>query len=48
MKCENCGYWWKEDWEDHYGCHYSGPESWAPCEQDDSYYEGDNYELCEL
>lgn len=34
--CErsNCGYYWKEEWEDFPTCHFEG---WwtAPCEADD-------------
>lgn len=43
--CEkrNCGYFWKEEWEDYPTCHFDGPEGWAPCEQDEimqeDYYE---------
>lgn len=40
--CErsNCGYYWKEEWEDFPSCHFEGPNNWAPCEQDD-YEEGE-------
>ena len=35
--CEkrNCGYFWKEEWEDYPTYHFEGSEGWAPCEQDD-------------
>lgn len=41
-RCFNCGYMWADLDEDgtpitgEY-CHYDGPDSWAPCEQDDAY-----------
>ena len=37
--CEqsNCGYYWKEEWEDFPSCHFEG---WvAPCEYEDDYKE---------
>ena len=34
-RCEMCGYFWKEEWEDYAECHYEGPEAWAPCMQDE-------------
>lgn len=46
MKCENCGYYWREDGERYPRCHWSdnnGPDSlygtpWdiAPCEEEDT------------
>lgn len=33
LKCEDCGYWWKEEDEDFPCCHFEG---WtAPCEYED-------------
>ena len=37
MKCADCGYYWKENWDDHPGCHFVGPHEWAPCEQEDDH-----------
>lgn len=42
MKCSDCGYWWKESWDDFPGCHFVGPHQWAPCEQEDDYVETDD------
>ena len=39
MRCEHCGYWWRERGEEHPSCHYEGPDQWAPCEDEDDYYE---------
>lgn len=34
-RCDNCGYYWEEEWEKYPGCHY-GDQPWpAPCEYDD-------------
>lgn len=43
MNCKDCGYFWKEDCEDYAGCHYEGPEAWAPCEQEDYIEERNDY-----
>lgn len=38
MRCNNCGYYWKDDDEAFPYCHYDDP--WpAPCEQDEYYEE---------
>lgn len=40
--CEkrNCGYFWKEEWEDYPTCHYDDP--WpAPCEYDEEEEQND-------
>lgn len=45
--CEriNCGYYWKEEWEDFPSCkfHGFGP---APCEVDDEYGEDEEDDPC--
>ena len=41
-RCERCGYFWREGWEDYPSCHYEGPDEWAPCEQDGDDYEEDD------
>ena len=33
--CENCGYYWQEEWADYPSCHYEGPHEWSPCEAAD-------------
>ena len=35
MKCTECGYYWQEEGERYPGCHYVGPDAWAPCEQEE-------------
>lgn len=35
MRCEDCGYCWREDWEDYPHCHYPDNGFPAPCEYDD-------------
>lgn len=30
-----CSYWWQEEDENNPSCHYTGPDSWAPCAQDE-------------
>ena len=50
LKCENCGYLWKEEWEEYPSCHwtdghgegslYGTPWDIAPCEED--YWEEDD------
>lgn len=34
-RCERCGYFWQEVWEERPHCHYEGPDEWAPCNYDD-------------
>lgn len=36
-KCadSNCGYYWREPWEDYPRCHYPDDGTLAPCEYDD-------------
>ena len=34
MKCAECLYWWKEDWEEHPSCH-ADPNFPALCEEED-------------
>lgn len=41
MKCVDCGYYWKEDYERVASCHFVGPEGWAPCEVEDNETEDD-------
>lgn len=44
LKCENCCYQWKEEWEDYPSCHWEArcPDDKALCEYDDSDYYGDD------
>jgi len=47
-RCFNCGYMWADFDEEgrpitREYCHYEGPDAWAPCEQDDNYYEPEDY-----
>lgn len=37
MKCADCPYFWKEDWEDHPQCHWVSrcPDDFPPCEEED-------------
>lgn len=39
--CEeiNCGYYWKEEWEDFPSCHFNDFGFLAPCEEEEYYYE---------
>ena len=40
MTCtDNCGYYWKEEDDAFPRCHFEGPDGWAPCEQEDEYYD---------
>lgn len=34
MNCRNCPYYWKDENEDHEGCHYYWNDGYAPCELD--------------
>lgn len=34
LKCQNCGYYWQEDWEDYPTCKWS-KFGLAPCEEED-------------
>ena len=49
-RCDNCGYYWADlndegDPITHECCHWTGPDEWAPCAQDDSYdYTNEDYE----
>lgn len=43
MKCVDCPYHWKEDWEDYPSCHYRWNDGYAPCEVDDNDYEEEDY-----
>ncbi len=46
-RCENCGYYWQEAWEDYPSCKYNDP--WpAPCEYDDEEEIEDRYTLADL
>ena len=45
FRCEDCGYYY-QDWcgapdpdEAYPRCHYSGPEAWAPCNQEEAGHE---------
>lgn len=33
--CENCGYYWKDEYRPYPYCHYVGDDK-APCEYDDT------------
>ena len=49
-RCERCSYWWQEDYENNPSCHYEGPESWAPCAQDEGIatdYDGNEIQTAE-
>ena len=35
MKCAECLYWWKEDWEEYPSCHCNEVAGDAPCEVED-------------
>lgn len=39
MKCADCPYHWKENWEDCPSCHYRWNDGYAPCEVEDDYEE---------
>ena len=45
LKCPDCGYHWKEEWEDYPSCHWESrcPGDVAPCDEE-PYYEEDNDE----
>ena len=45
--CRNCGYFWREDGEARPSCHDTGPDAWAPCEQDSEPEAQDRPELWE-
>ena len=44
LKCHDCCYYWKEDWETFAGCHWTErcPDDKAPCEYDESDYYGND------
>ena len=44
MKCENCAYWWKGQYDDRPSCHYHSITEWAPCELASNEAELDEYE----
>ena len=48
ITCRNCGYFWREEGEARPSCHYTGPDAWAPCEQDSEPEVQDRPELDEL
>ena len=37
LKCEDCGYYWKEEGERYAGCHWESrcPGDIAPCDEDE-------------
>lgn len=36
LKCEDCNYYWQDEWEDYPSCKYPPNDPWpAPCEEDD-------------
>ena len=39
MNCVDCGYYWREEDDAIPRCHFEGPVGWAPCEQEDEYYD---------
>ena len=41
MKCADCAYYWKEDYEDRPQCHWESrcPGDMAPCDEEDYYEE---------
>ena len=43
MKCSDCGYYWKEEWEDYPCCHYPDIPWPVPCEIEGTY---DDVEDC--
>ena len=46
LKCENCCYQWKEEWEDYPSCHWESrcPGDQAPCEYEDDDWDDEWYE----
>ena len=45
----NCGYYWKEEWEDFPSCKFNGIPGTAPCEiEDEADEEEDRYTLADL
>lgn len=48
MNCKDCGYYWKEEHEDYAGCHYTGVEEWAPCNQEEEEEIEDRYTYDDL
>jgi hypothetical protein len=44
MKCEYCGYYWKDDDEKFPHCHYNGPDEWCPCNMEEPTYETEDYD----
>lgn len=45
MKCTDCPYYWKEEWEDYPCCHFDPVHhpTPSPCEYDDDDYDYDYY-----
>lgn len=41
MKCADCPYHYKTEDDSFPCCQFEGPVGWAPCEQDEEYYEED-------
>lgn len=46
MNCIYCCYFWKEDNEDHFQCHWESrcPDDIPPCEEEDELDEEEYYE----
>ena len=43
MRCVECNYYWQAEDDDYPCCHYDS-DCLAPCEEDDSYYQPEEFE----